>query len=586
MLRTHTCGELTKETIGNTVQLCGWVDRWRDHGGVIFIDLRDRWGVTQIVFNPETDAELQSQASKLRSEYVIAVEGVVNARPDGTVNKKLPTGEVEIQATTMTLLNKSETPPIDVAGDTFISEDLRLKYRYLDLRRKSMFRNLELRYKITKVVRDYLDRKRFIEIETPYLTKSTPEGARDYLVPSRMSKGTFYALPQSPQLFKQILMVSGYDRYFQIVRCFRDEDLRADRQPEHTQIDIEMSFITEEDIFILIEEMVEKVFKDVLNVQTLSFPLKRISYGDAMNMYGSDKPDLRFEMKISDATEIFKSTDFKVFSSVIASSGVIKGIKAQGMGNASRKDMDDLTQFVQTYGAKGLAWLKVTADGFESPIVKFFSVETLQKVKELFDAEEGDLLLFVASDWYTTCVSLGALRCHLAKKLGLIHEGVYALCWVVDFPLLEFNPEEKRYQAMHHPFTSPHKDDMALLESDPGKVRARAYDLVLNGTEIGGGSIRIHQEDIQEKMFGILNIGKEEAREKFGFLLNALSYGAPPHGGIALGLDRLVAMLLGLDSIRDVIAFPKTQKGTCPLTDAPSEVSVKQLRELYLKIRE
>jgi len=585
MLRTHTCGELTKKAVDAQVELCGWVDRWRDHGGVIFIDIRDRWGVTQVVFNPEPDASLHAQAAKLRSEFVIHVSGQVRPRPEGTINKKLATGQIEVVVSTMTLLNKSETPPIDVAGDSFISEDLRLKYRFLDLRRKSMYRNLELRYRITKVVRDYLDTNKFMEIETPYLTKSTPEGARDYLVPCRLSSGTFYALPQSPQLFKQILMVSGYDRYFQIVRCFRDEDLRADRQPEHTQIDIEMSFINEEDIYNLIEGMLARIFTDVLNV-AVEFPLKHISYADAMNTYGSDKPDLRFDMKISDATEIFKGSEFKVFESVIAKKGVIKGIKASGMSTASRKDMDDLTQFVQTYGAKGLAWFKVTADGFESPIAKFFTAETLQKIHVLFGAEEGDLIMFVASDWYTSCVSLGALRCHLAKKMELIAEGTYALCWVVDFPLLDYNEEDKRFQAMHHPFTSPKDDDLALLDTDPGKVCARAYDLVLNGTEIGGGSIRIHREETQEKMFRVLNIEKEEADEKFGFLLRALSFGAPPHGGIALGLDRLVAMLIGLDSIRDVIAFPKTQKGTCPLTDAPGEVDSKQLRELHLKIRD
>jgi aspartyl-tRNA synthetase len=585
MMRTHTCGELNAGSIEQTVTLCGWVDRWRDHGGVIFIDLRDRWGVTQIVFNPETDPTLHAGAAKLRSEFVISVNGVVRARPEGTVNERLGTGQIEVLVSDMTLLNKSETPPIDVAGDSFISEDLRLKYRFLDLRRKSMYRNLELRYRISKVVRDYLDQQSFMEIETPYLTKSTPEGARDYLVPCRMDSGTFYALPQSPQLFKQILMVSGYDRYFQIVRCFRDEDLRADRQPEHTQIDIEMSFIEEEDIFTLIEGMLERIFQDVLNVP-VTFPLARISYNDAMNTYGSDKPDLRFDISIKDSSDIFRGSDFKVFESVLSGGGVIKGLKAPGMGGASRKDMDDLTRFVQTYGAQGLAWIKVTSDGFESPIVKFFTDETLTKVKELFAAREGDLIMFVASDWYTSCVALGALRCHLAKKLDLIQEGVYKLCWVVDFPLLDYNPDEKRYQAMHHPFTSPKAEDMDTLATDPATVRARAYDLVLNGTEVGGGSIRIHSEDVQKKMFEILNISATEAHEKFGFLLRALSFGAPPHGGIALGLDRLTAMLIGLDSIRDVIAFPKTQKGTCPLTDAPGEVSQKQLRELHLAIRD
>jgi len=585
MLRTHTCGELTIEKVDEQVELCGWVDRWRDHGGVIFIDIRDRWGVTQVVFNPEPDASLHATAAKLRSEFVIRITGKVRPRPEGTINEKLPTGHIEIMAETLEVLNQSDTPPIDVAGETFVSEDLRLQYRFLDLRRRSMYDNLNLRYRITKVVRDYLDQCQFMEIETPYLTKSTPEGARDYLVPCRLSAGSFYALPQSPQLFKQILMVSGYDRYFQIVRCFRDEDLRADRQPEHTQIDIEMSYIIEEDIYTLIEGMIKRVFNDALE-KKIETPFRRISYCDAMNMYGSDKPDLRFDMKVSDATDIFKGSEFKIFESNIKNGGVIKGIKATGMSSMSRKDFDDLTAFVGQYGAKGLAWFKITADGCDSPIKKFFPAESIQKICDLYDAKEGDVLMFVASDWYTTCTSIGALRLHMAKKMDLIDGNAHCLCWVIDFPLFEYNADEKRYTAMHHPFTSPRVEDLGKLGTDPASVKARAYDLVLNGTEIGGGSIRIHREEVQDTMFAALGIEKEEAEEKFGFLLRALRFGAPPHGGIALGLDRLVAMLLGLDSIRDVIAFPKTQKGTCPLTDAPSDVSAKQLRELHLKVQQ
>ena len=585
MLRTHTCNELRAGQVNETVTLAGWVDSWRDHGGVVFIDLRDRWGITQIVFHPEPDKELHEQSRKLRVEYVIQVTGTVVKRSQATINPKLGTGEIEVTAASLRVLNVSPTPPIEVSDYATVSEDLRLKYRFLDLRRPEMQRNMLFRYRLTKIVRDYLDHLDFVEVETPYLTKSTPEGARDYLVPSRLNPGTFYALPQSPQLFKQILMVAGYDRYFQIVRCYRDEDLRADRQPEFTQVDMEMSFVEQNDVMSVIEEMFVRIFKEMLS-RDIALPIRRIPYEEAMNRYGSDKPDLRYGMELVDVTDVFQKTEFKVFRSVIDSGGVIKALPVTGGAKFSRKDIDDLTAFVGVYGAKGLAWIKVAETGaLESQITKFFTEAELAALKAKAALEPGDIIFMIATNWQTTCEALGALRVNIAKRFGLLDPQKFELCWVVDFPLMLWDEEEKRYVALHHPFTAPKASDRALLEAEPAKARAQAYDLVLNGTEIGGGSVRIHEEALQEKIFSLLGISKEDAEVKFGFLLRALTYGAPPHAGIALGLDRLVAILLGLDSIRDVIAFPKTQKGTCPLTDAPSAVEEKQLEELSLRIR-
>ncbi len=586
MMRTSNCGELNVRCIPREVVLAGWVDTRRDHGPLIFIDLRDRWGVTQIVFNSQINPELHRQAENLRGEYVIQVRGEVAKRPEGTINPKLPTGEIEIIAREMTVLNASPTPPFELTEKT-VNEELRLKYRFIDLRRQSMVEALTLRYRVTKIVRDYLDQLGFLEIETPYLTKSTPEGARDFLVPSRLTPGTFYALPQSPQLFKQLLMVAGYDRYFQLARCFRDEDLRSDRQPEHTQIDLEMSFIDEEDIMHVVEGMVAGVFEQVLNVR-FARPFRCLDYAEAMSRFGSDKPDMRFGMELQDVTPVLEGSGFKVFDQVIANQGKVRAFCFEPPAGTefSRKDFDELTTWIQTFGAKGLAWFKVTgADQVESPIQKFFDAPRISKLLAAFGAKAGDIIFMVASDAHVSAVALGALRLHLAEKFGKIPKDKYEILWVKNFPLLEWNPDEKRYQAMHHPFTSPKPEDISCLETDPGRVRARAYDLVLNGTEIGGGSIRIHREDVQEKVFRVLGIGEQEAQEKFGFLLKALKFGAPPHGGLAIGLDRFVTILLGRESIREVIAFPKTQKGTCPMTEAPSAVSPKQLKELSLSLK-
>ncbi len=594
MLRTHTCGELTAKEIEKKVALCGWVDSRRDHGNVVFIDLRDRWGKTQIVFNPEENKEAHKIAEKLRPEFVVRVQGLVRRRPKGTENPKIPTGEIEIRVDQIEILNTSEVPPFEIVDDSPVSEELRLKYRYLDLRRPSVFKRMADRYRITKIVRDYFDGEHFIEVETPMLTKSTPEGARDFLVPSRLNPAAFYALPQSPQLFKQILMVSGFDRYFQLARCLRDEDLRADRQPEHTQIDVEMSFISEDDIISTIEGLVTRVIHELLQVQVKT-PFLRMSYEEAMNRFGSDKPDLRFGLEFVDVSADFsakggsasggKKIKLKIFREVTEKKGVVKGIKISDK-NFSRGDFDSLTEYVKGFGAKGLAWFKVLADGLESPIAKFINQEEQKKLRDAFGAKAGDTIFLIADEWLTACTALGALRLNLAQSSGLIQKSKeLKLLWVVDFPLFQWNEEEKKIDAVHHPFTAPREADLALLEKEPLRVKARAYDIILNGTELGGGSIRIHREEVQKRVFKTLGITGEEAEEKFGFLLKALRFGAPPHGGIAIGLDRFTALLSGTDSIREVIAFPKTQKGTCPLTDAPGKVSPKQLKELNLQLK-
>ena len=584
MLRTHTCGELTDKNINQNVILCGWVDTRRDHGNLIFIDLRDRWGKTQLVFNPESARDVHSSAEKLRAEFVVQVKGTVQRRPQGTENTKIATGQIEIKVEGLQILNLSDTPPFEILDDLEVSEELRLKYRYLDLRRPSMFAHLIDRHRITKVARDYFDENRFIEVETPMLTRSTPEGARDFLVPSRLDPGSFYALPQSPQLFKQILMVSGFDRYVQFARCLRDEDLRADRQPEHTQIDVEMSFVTEEDIMSTIEGLLSRIIKAIRKVEVKT-PFPRITYQDAMNRFGSDKPDLRYGLEFLDLTKLLEGSQFKIFQEVIKNNGVIKGLKVTDH-NFSRGDFDELTTYVQGFGAKGLVWFKVTASSLESPVAKFLSANQQKKLTDQFQAKAGDTLFLIADQWLAACTALGALRTKLSSVLKLTDGSKELnLSWVIDFPLFSWNEEEKCVDAVHHPFTSPQEADLVHLEKEPLKVRARAYDIILNGTEVGGGSIRIHQETVQKKVFQILGITDVEAEEKFGFLLKALRFGAPPHGGIAIGLDRLCALLAGKDSIREVIAFPKTQRGTCPLTDAPSKVYPKQLKELHLSVK-
>ncbi len=586
MMRTATCGELNGSHLKRTVTLSGWVDTRRDHGNLIFIDLRDRWGITQVVFSAEKDKSVHKKAEELRSEMVIRITGEVNRRPAGTENKKIPTGEIDIHVNELEILNLCPTPPFEI-GDPQVNEELRLTYRFLDLRRKGMLEALTTRYRITKIVRDHLDKLGFLEIETPYLTRSTPEGARDFLVPCRLTPGTFYALPQSPQLFKQLLMVAGYDRYFQLARCFRDEDLRSDRQPEHTQIDLEMSFVDENDVMSVVEGMVADVAEKI-HGRKLTVPFRRMPYEEAMNRYGSDKPDLRFGMELHDLTGVFSGTVFKIFNEVINSKGKIRGLcftPPPGV-EFSRKNFDDLTEWLKNYGAKGLAWFKVKGPSeVESPIAKFFDAARIGKVIETAAAKPGDLIFMVASDPHVSAVALGALRCKLAAEYKKINEEGFEIFWVVDFPLFEWNDEEKRFQALHHPFTAPKNADLPRLESDPAGVKAKAYDLVLNGSEIGGGSIRIHDSATQQKVFGVLQITPEEQRKKFGFLLKALGYGAPPHGGLAIGLDRLTAILLKRESIRDVIAFPKTQKGTCLMTEAPNTVDAKQLKELGIQVK-
>lgn len=581
MKRTHHCGLLRAEDVGQKVTLMGWVQRRRDHGGLIFIDLRDRSGIVQVVLSPEVDEEAFHRGEEVRSEYVLAVRGTVSVRPEGTENPNLATGQVEVYAEELQILNRAKTPPFYIEEGIKVDENVRLKYRYLDLRRPDMQRNLIIRHQAAKVVRDFLSAEGFIEVETPMLTRSTPEGARDFLVPSRLSPGDFYALPQSPQLFKQLLMVAGLERYFQIVRCFRDEDLRADRQPEFTQIDIEMSFVDRETILALMEKMMARIFAEVLDIQ-LTLPFPRLTYQEAMDRYGSDKPDTRFGMEIVDVTAAVAESGFKVFRQAVEKGGQVKGLNLVGGLSLSRKEIDELTEYVAQFGAKGLAWIRVSEEGLNSPIVKFLQEEEQEALCRLLEARVGDLLLFVAGPAPMVADSLGHLRLHLARKQGLIPEDKYNFVWIVDFPLLEWDEEEKRYTAMHHPFTSPVEDDIPLLDTEPGQVRAKAYDLVLNGVELGGGSLRIYQRQLQEKMFTALGLSEAEAREKFGFLLDAFEYGTPPHGGIAFGFDRLVMLLTGADSIRDVIAFPKTASGTCLMTGAPAEVAPKQLEELRL----
>jgi aspartyl-tRNA synthetase len=583
--RTDYCGDLRKNDVDREVVLLGWVQRRRDLGGLIFVELRDRQGVVQVVFNPELNSEAHEKAQSLRSEYVVGVKGTVVARPEGTVNAKLTTGKVEVVAKELKILNVSKTPPFLIEGEEEVAENTRLKYRYLDLRRPGLQRNLILRHKMAKEVRNYFDRLGFLEVETPMLTKSTPEGARDFLVPSRLTPGHFYALPQSPQLFKQILMVSGFDRYFQIVRCFRDEDLRSDRQPEFTQIDVEMSFVTVQDIQRTMEGLMAHIFKEVLGI-TLELPFPVLTYDEAMSRYGADKPDIRFGMELKDVTGPLERSSFLVFRDAIAGKGVIKAINVRGGSSFSRKEIDDLTHFVQNFGVKGLISAKVVQNGWQSSIQKLITEEEKKAVDDALSAMENDLLLFAAGPAKVVNQSLANLRLHLGEKLGLIPKDTYHFVWILDFPLLEYDEAEGRFVAVHHPFTAPKDEDISKLGDHPESVRAKAYDLVLNGSEIGGGSIRNHLREIQSLLFEKLGMGEEEARERFGFLLEALEYGTPPHGGIAFGFDRLIMILSHSESIRDVIAFPKTQKGTCLMTDAPSRVDSKQLDELWIKIKE
>ena len=586
MKRTHRCAELSKAQVGQTVTVMGWVQKSRNKGGVVFVDLRDRSGILQIIFEEnKCGTEIFEKAGKLRSEFVIAVTGQVCERA-GAVNKNLATGEIEVIAEQLRILSESETPPFHIEENSMTKEELRLKYRYLDLRRPDIQKNIMMRSRACAVIRNFLTEEGFLEIETPMLTKSTPEGARDYLVPSRVHPGSFYALPQSPQLFKQLLMVSGYDRYFQLARCFRDEDLRADRQPEFTQVDMELSFVDVDDVIDVNERLLARLFKEIIGVD-VPLPIQRMTWQEAMDRFGSDKPDTRFGMELNDVTDVVRDCEFAVFKNAIADGGSVRGINAKGQGTMPRKKIDALVAFVKDYGAKGLAYIAIQPDGsIKSSFAKFMKDEEMQALIAAMQGEPGDLLLFAADKNKIVYASLGALRLELADKMGLLDKNQYNFLWVTEFPLLEWSDEENRFQAMHHPFTMPMEEDLQYIDTDPGRVRAKAYDIVLNGTEIGGGSVRIHQDDIQEKMFEALGFTKERAHEQFGFLLDAFKYGVPPHAGLAYGLDRLIMLMAKVDSIRDVIAFPKVKDASCLLTNAPDTVDEKQLEELGIRVNE
>lgn len=584
--RTHYCGELSLENLGEKVTLTGWVQKRRDLGGLIFIDLRDRSGIIQCIVNKDVTPDVFQEAFKVRSEFVLVVKGEVVRRSESAINKKMPTGYIEIDISSLEILSKAETTPIYIEDDLNASEQIRLKYRYLDLRRPVMQKILFTRHRITKVVRDYMDQSGFVEVETPILVNTSPEGARDYLVPSRVQPGNFFALPQSPQLFKQILMVSGFDRYFQIAKCFRDEDLRADRQPEFTQIDMELSFVEKEDVMEVNEGLLKRLFKEVLDVE-IATPFKKLTYKEAMERYGSDKPDTRFSLELKELGDVVAGSEFKVFSDTLANGGIIKAINAEGLGEKlSRKEIDGLGEFVKTYRAKGLAWINITSEGVKSPIAKFLKEEELKGIIDRVGGKLGDIIFIVSDVPKVVFDSLGQLRLKLAKRFELIDNSIYDLLWVTEFPLLDYDEEEKRYVAMHHPFTCPMDEDLELLDTDPLKVRAKAYDVVLNGYELGGGSIRIHRQELQEKMFGLLGFTHEQAWSKFGYLLEAFKYGTPPHGGLAFGLDRIVMLFTGTDNIKDVIAFPKTQTASCLMTNAPSPADAKQLEELHIELTE
>ncbi|OLD75949.1 MAG: aspartate--tRNA ligase [Ignavibacteria bacterium 13_1_40CM_2_61_4] len=581
--RTSTCGELRAADIGKRVTLTGWVDTRRDLGGVVFIDLRDRYGKTQVVFNPQTNKETHTTAGELRSEYVISVSGTVGARPEGTRNPNLPTGEIDVMANELTILNPSDTPPFPIEDEIEVNEEARLQYRYLDLRRGPMQRNLLTRHSMYLVTRKYFDRHGFVEIETPVLMKSTPEGARDYLVPSRIHPGKFYALPQSPQTYKQILMVAGMDRYFQIVKCFRDEDLRADRQPEFTQIDVEMSFVDEKDVIQVSEGLMKEFFKELKGIE-IALPLPRLTYREAMERYGTDKPDTRFDLMLTTISDVVKDSGFRVFADTVKNGGVVAGFVAPGCGSYTRNQLDGLVDLAKKLGAGGLVWMRVTEEGVETPTEKFLGKAALISIRDTMRAKAGDLILLISDQWEKAYTLLGMLRLEIAKRLNLIDAGKFNLLWVTEFPMFEYDENEKRYVAMHHPFTSPNHEDLPLLDSKPLQARARAYDLVLNGNEIAGGSIRIHDRQLQSKVFELLGIVKDQATKKFGFMLEAFRYGAPPHGGIAFGFDRICMLLTGEKSIREVIAFPKTTSAMSLMDESPSEVDPQQLKELHIRI--